>query len=633
MKTGLSLRAKLVGSSLVILLLVLAFSAAGVFTLRQVSQGTENLYNVYQQGLQDVQQIALNLYRANRRAGDVALSYLDTRKGLNFTSVKYDLSQGTDGMNQSFEQFQKDVPEAFRSDATKDLIEQFKGYAAGWTDPMKKLYDNLGDRNIFLATYFDSSLSIVFDNITAAIDSMTTEMQSAAQTAYENIQAQNLWATILLGVFSLLVLALVVLVNIFQDRVIIQPILRVHSLLKDIAAGEADLTKTLPIASKDEIGAICANFNHFLGVLRTLVSNVQQNVSGAGNVAASLHTDAIGVSAALTEINANNQGISQNMTVLDGRLGEASSSTSTLLSALEGLKVRVDEEKGLIETSAGSIRGMIAGIHAVTGISQAKRQASVQLVEVSRESGRQLEEATQAVERINSSVDVILDMIQVVAAIAEQTNLLSMNAAIEAAHAGEAGAGFSVVADEVRKLATTSTDQSKDIGRELQSIVAEIQKAADLTNQARASYSTLLEEVEDVTRALIDIMGRNEALQGLGGEVLQTLESLSRASTAVANDMHIIDSSMSTVGMAMTEVRRVSSEVATGMGEIAAGTRDITMATQKGSESNQHLVDQVLAIRSELDRFKTAEEEPAEASAESAPAVEVPLEEQSPDQV
>jgi methyl-accepting chemotaxis protein len=379
----------------------------------------------------------------------------------------------------------------------------------------------------------------------------------------------------------------------------------VHLLLKDIAAGEADLTRTLPLASKDEIGEICRNFNHFLASLRDLVSNVQQNVSGASGVAASLNSGALGVSAALTEINANNHGISQNMTVLDGRLGEASSSTATLLSALEGLKVRVDEEKGLIETSAGSIRGMISGIHAVTGISQAKRQASVQLVEVSRESGRQLEEATQAVERINSSVDVILDMIQVVSAIAEQTNLLSMNAAIEAAHAGEAGAGFSVVADEVRKLATTSTDQSKDIGRELQSIVNEIQKAADLTNQARASYSTLLEEVEDVTRALIDIMGRNEALQTLGGDVLQSLEGLSRASTAVANDMHIIDSSMSTVDVAMNEVRRVSAEVTTGMEEIAAGTSDITMATQKSSENNQSLVDQVQAIQAELERFKT----------------------------
>ena len=607
MKAGLSLRAKLVGSSIVILLLVLAFSAAGVFALRQVSQGTETLYKVYQQGLQDVQQISLNLYRANRRAGDMALSYLDTRKGINLTSVKYDLSQGTDGVNQSFEQFQKDVTETYRSPTTKDLMDQFKDYAEKWTGPMKSLYDNLGDKKVFLETYFDPSLSLVFDNITAAIDSMATEMQSSSQTAYEAIQAQNLWAVILLGVFSLLVLALVILVNVYQDRVMIAPILRVHRLLRDIAAGEADLTRTLPPASRDEIGEICRNFNHFLEALRSLVSNVQHNVSGAGNVAASLHSDAIGVSAALTEINANNQGISQNMTVLDGRLGEASSSTGTLLSALEGLKVRVDEEKGLIETSAGSIRGMISGIHAVTGISQAKRQASVQLVEVSRESGRQLEEATQAVERINSSVDVILDMIQVVSAIAEQTNLLSMNAAIEAAHAGEAGAGFSVVADEVRKLATTSTDQSKDIGRELQSIVNEIQKAADLTNQARGSYSTLLEEVEDVTRALIDIMGRNEALQSLGGEVLQTLENLSKASTAVANDMHIIDSSMATVGSAMNEVRRVSAEVTTGMEEIAAGTRDITMATQKSSHSNQSLVDQVLAIRSELERFKTDE--------------------------
>ena len=79
----------------------------------------------------------------------------------------------------------------------------------------------------------------------------------------------------------------------------------------------------------------------------------------------------------------------------------------------------------------------------------------------------------------------------------------------------------------------------------------------------------------------------------------------------------------------MSEVKRVSAEVATGMGEIAAGTRDITMATQKGSESNQHLVDQVLAIRSELERFKTKEDDAeAEPEAVLAEAVEETLESQ-----
>jgi methyl-accepting chemotaxis protein len=382
----------------------------------------------------------------------------------------------------------------------------------------------------------------------------------------------------------------------------------VHQLLVEIAAGDADLTKALPVVSRDEVGQICANFNAFLTQLRSIMTTVQGSMVQTQTIAGSLHTDSIEVAASLGEINANNQGISENMGVLDSRLGEADGSTREMLQALDGLKLRVGVERGLVETSTTSVRGMIDGIGGVTEISRSKRQAAAELVTVSRESGRQLEEASAAVGRINSAVDTILEMTEVVSAIASQTNLLSMNAAIEAAHAGSAGAGFSVVADEIRKLATTSTSQSADIGRELNLIVGEIQVAWDLTHQAQSSYGKLMDEVSGVSQALVDIMQRNENLQALGGDILGSLEGLSRASHAVGRDMETIDRSATTVGSTMEEVRRVSSEVSTGMKEIAQGTQDITMATQNGSSSNRLLVDQVQAVLSELGRFKVSEE-------------------------
>jgi len=600
----MKLRAKLFGSSLVILVLVLGFSATGLFVLQLSAQRTHELYSVYQQALGDIQTIGLDLYKANRRATELAFSYSDQRMTANFQAVKYELGDSVAGVKTAFESLQDHLPVASRSASTQDLIDQFELDSTRWSEIMNVLVENIDNRTGFHDAFFSSALTAALDNMTAGVDSLSAEMQASSQMAFDDIQAQNQWSLILFLSFAAVVLVLVLVVLVFQDRVIVKPILRVHQLLADIARGEADLTRTLPPASRDEIGQICRDFNSFLGALRSLVSAIQQNMQGTGAVAESLHQDSAEVSAALVQIHANNEGIRQNIQVLDGRLAEASQSTQTLFRALEGLRERVEEEKSLVGTSVQTIQGVVDGIQAVTVLSQAKKQVSSQLVENSRESGQQLDEAAASVERINNAVGTILEMTQAVAAIAEQTNLLSMNAAIEAAHAGSAGAGFSVVADEIRKLASHSTTQSSDIGRELKSIVAEIQRAWDHTLQARTAFAALLGEVEDVTRALEDIGERNVRLQSMGNQVREALDGLGRASAAVSLDMDSIGQSTQGVEAAMDLVRRVSSEVSTGMGEISEGTKEISLSTQKGTESNRLLAEQVQAVRSDLARFK-----------------------------
>jgi len=207
---------------------------------------------------------------------------------------------------------------------------------------------------------------------------------------------------------------------------------------------------------------------------------------------------------------------------------------------------------------------------------------------------------------INESVDSIKDITGIIESISSQTNLLAMNAAIEAAHAGDAGRGFSVVADEIRKLAEASAENSQEISKILKVIVERISEATASGEEMNAAFGQIDREVKELSSSLSEIFASMSELRSGGDQILQAMTVLREVSVNVKQGSLAINENSGSIGETMGAVQRISSEVRSGMAEIAHGIKEISDAVANVLGIAERLGDLGDSLNRELTKFKTA---------------------------
>ena len=239
---------------------------------------------------------------------------------------------------------------------------------------------------------------------------------------------------------------------------------------------------------------------------------------------------------------------------------------------------------------------------------------------------------------VQEGIDGIGNITAIIQGIASRTNLLAMNAAIEAAHAGEAGRGFSVVADEIRKLAEASAKNSREISGILGQMVDNIHSANQAGQNTRESFTHLTARVDEVKQAYDSIQLSMKELEVGGEEILKAMNELNEVSARVGRSSRKMRDQSFVVGESVDKVQRVSGEVTGGVKEIASGLEQVN--TTMG-----HLVDlsrEISQIGDRLDQsisvftvedsaegpaeepIKELAEEPTEGVTESAAAAAAP---------
>ncbi|SNS05733.1 methyl-accepting chemotaxis sensory transducer with Cache sensor [Pseudomonas japonica] len=253
-------------------------------------------------------------------------------------------------------------------------------------------------------------------------------------------------------------------------NVIIKPINGVSGSLEDIAQGEGDLTRSLPIQGNDETATLAGWFNQFLERIRSLVQRI-------GNASADLQS-----------ASETNSRVASNMGDATGRQRQAVELVSTAFNEMVATANEVAKSCTHAATSADT------GQRQVSAGQQQIEQATSSVARLS-ENLLQATEAMQELERESQDINAILGTIR---SIAEQTNLLALNAAIEAARAGEQGRGFAVVADEVRALAKRTADSTGEIDGLLGGLA---RRAQDVTQQMRSSLDMSQQSVDCIREA------------------------------------------------------------------------------------------------------------------------------------
>jgi methyl-accepting chemotaxis protein len=215
---------------------------------------------------------------------------------------------------------------------------------------------------------------------------------------------------------------------------------------------------------------------------------------------------------------------------LDAASDAATTEASSIGQRVEDLTRHIETEVSAQEESAASVNQMVSSVATVADSARSRREALRGLQGTAEEGERRLAALIEAVNRMAGSVGAVRDMIAVINKIASSTNLLAMNASIEAAHAGDAGRGFSVVADEIRNLAEGSSRNAKEIGIKLKEVVASINEATEGGGRAGESFEGMKREIERAMDSFAEIAQATEELSAGGKQILESIAALNDAS-------------------------------------------------------------------------------------------------------
>lgn len=342
------------------------------------------------------------------------------------------------------------------------------------------------------------------------------------------------------GMFTALITFVAVLmVSIYITSSITGSLASIIGSLKDIAQGEGDLTRRIPQNSKDEIGELVYWFNSFVeklqGIIREVVE-VTVPLSGVSSELSLLARQSERVTAEQLDATRNAE---RSISEMFSSLGENASNASNAADAAAGADNETKMGQEVVDSTISAINVL------------------AQEVERAAETIRQLEADT-------TSVGNILDVIQ---GIAGQTNLLALNAAIEAARAGEQGRGFAVVADEVRTLASRTQVSTQEIHSVIEQLRRTARAISEVMEQGQRRARESVDKAAQAGTSLSTIASKVETISNMNIQIASATEEQQQTSSFIQRSVE--------------EIRNASEHAADGSRKVAQATEHLTNATAK----------------------------------------------------
>ncbi|MGN5062673.1 methyl-accepting chemotaxis protein [Aeromonas sp. 6P] len=367
------------------------------------------------------------------------------------------------------------------------------------------------------------------------IDDIDNELAALRAERESNMHA-SLQSSVLL---ILLILGITLAATIIVGNRVTKPLADAVLALNDIANGDGDLTQRLKVQSQDEIGQLASAFNRFVERIQSVVSQVGETSNHLFSAVDKLHHLSEHYDHQMQGHSRETDQVVTAVTEMSSTAQEVAASASNAATATSDAARESDAARGVVSGAINSINRLVGEVHTASGV---------------------IEQLAQETAKIGSVVEVIRG-------IAEQTNLLALNAAIEAARAGEQGRGFAVVADEVRSLAGRTQQSTKEINEMLQRLQGGVKQAVEVMQASEDRSQETVQEASHIASSLDSMV-----------MAVSTINDMNIQIATAAEEQHAVSEE---INKNLVAIQQIVSELTSAAVESNSTTRDLASTGDK----------------------------------------------------